>query len=124
MVAFTVFAPGRARDLDLLGIYRNNFELCPHHKQVELAPGGFAAHCLKDNSGFERVRRRQQPRLSLQDVLEKCLAFRLTEEDGDECRRVNDHELGASARNAVLVVAEDFVFRARVESGKRINSPQ
>jgi len=124
MAAFAVFAPSRARDLDLLGIDRNNLELRPHYKQVELAPGRFAPPCLKDNSGFQRVRRRNQPRLGQQNVLEERLAFRFSKKDGDEGRRINDHEQEPLARDTVLAVAEDFVLGARIESGKRINAPQ
>src|SRR5450755_4212342 len=57
VAAFAIFAPGRARDLDLLGIHRNHLELCAHQEQVELAAGRFAAFSLKHDAGLQRIRR-------------------------------------------------------------------
>jgi hypothetical protein len=41
MPPFAILAPRRPRNLHLLGIHRNHFQLCPRDKQVELAARGF-----------------------------------------------------------------------------------
>src|SRR2546421_4313712 len=56
-------------------------------------------------------------------MFEEQLAFRFTKEEGDECGSVNDH-LGNLARNAVFAVTEDFVFRARILTRKRVHPPK
>ena len=53
MPPFAILAPRGTRNLGLFGIYRNNFDLRPHYKQVELAARGFPAPGFQHDSGFQ-----------------------------------------------------------------------
>ena len=46
MAAFSIFAPCRASNVSLLGVYGYDLEIGPDNEEVELAAGGFALTSL------------------------------------------------------------------------------
>ena len=81
MPPLAILTPSGASNFGLLGIDGNYFQLCPHYKQIELAPSSFAAPRLEHDSSFQRVRRRNQLPFCLEDLLKKQLAFGFAQED-------------------------------------------
>jgi len=84
MAAFSKTAPSGTSDLDLLGVDRNNFQVCSDHKKVELAPSGFAASGLEHNSRFKNIGSRDQALSSLKNQVQKCRALSLGQKNGQQ----------------------------------------
>jgi len=84
MAALPVSEPGRARNFDLFVVDGNDFKIRANYKQVELAPRSFPSSRLQNYSGFQRVGRRDQPRPSLEDQIQKSLPLWLGQKNSDQ----------------------------------------
>jgi hypothetical protein len=120
MAAFAVFAPGRSRNFDLFAVYGDQLEIGADNEEVEFAARSLTASGFQNNSCFECVGGGDEPCTVLDDQIEKMLALGL----GPGKWRPGPRYRSPSARRPVLVIAEDFVFRSRVECGKGIHPMQ
>ena len=62
----------------------NDFKIRANYEQVELAPGSFPSSRLQNYSGFEHVGRRDQPRPSVDDEIEKSSPLWLSQKNSDQ----------------------------------------
>jgi hypothetical protein len=81
MTAFSVLAPGRPRDIRLLGIDWHDLQGSANHKEIELASSGLALPALDNDSGFKYCCGRDEPSLGGSNRREKGIALRFHKEN-------------------------------------------
>jgi hypothetical protein len=127
VTAFSVFTPCGAGKVGLFGVYGHDLQAGANHEEIEFASGSFAPPSLENDPGFEDCSRRDQAIRGCSDGIEKSLALGFGEKDCGEGGSIDDHGcrcLSCLARKPVLVVAEDFVWRAGIQNRKLIHTPE
>jgi hypothetical protein len=119
--AFPIFAPCRAREISLFGVYRYDLQIGTDDEEIEFAASSFALPGFKDKSSFEHARGRYQAASGCGDGGEEFLTLRFGEEDRCERRSVNDHICRLTGK-PVFVVAKDLVWGAGVQNGQLVDA--
>jgi hypothetical protein len=122
VVTFSVSAPRGTSEVGLFGVHGDDLQTRADDEEIELAAGGFPLPGFQNDSSFEHSAGGDQARSGSGNRGEKFLTFRLGEENGSEGGRVDNH-LGL-AREAVLVVAHNFVRRTGIEDWQSIHAAE